>query len=92
MRDLPGCAAGGRHHEDLSAVVTIRNKSNFRSVGREARLRVVGRVAGQWGGGAALDGSGPDLAEPGEGQGLAVGRERRVARQVDRASAVGIVG
>ncbi len=78
-RQPRGSAAGGVHHEDIVVAVSIRGEGDLRRVGRPHGHGVVCRMNRQRCGLATLRGHPVDVTVIAEDDGLAIGREGRVA-------------
>src|SRR5438094_6630754 len=80
--------AGGGHDVDLASAVALADKGDLFSIRREARLAVAAGVLRQGTGLPAVDGDGPDVAVPLEGEGGAVGRQGGTVGEADGFAAV----
>lgn len=68
---------------DLLGAVARADEGELGAIGGEGGLEFIGRMVGEMGGGAAGDWHAPEVATPGESEGLAVGREGGVECHLD---------
>src|SRR5690606_15180238 len=83
-RYLTRGASFDRHDVDLSCSRAIADKSNLTAIARIDRARVCGRMACELAHRTTVDRDAPQVAIPGEGDVLAIGRDRWWTDELDQ--------